>query len=130
MVANITAIKNGDWRSLESEVREMLETVKLRGALLKVIVESGILSEEELKRCCDLYSRFNIDFLKTSTGFAAAGATVEAVRLMRAQLPAHIAIKASGGIRSWAFAKELLDAGATRLGCSASLHIMQEAGAA
>jgi deoxyribose-phosphate aldolase len=130
MVANITAIKNSDWRTVETEVREVLEVVKLRGARLKVIVESGILSIDELKQCCALCSRFNIDFLKTSTGYAARGATLEAVQIMRAELAPHIAIKASGGIRSWAFAKELIDAGATRIGCSASLQIMQEAGAA
>ncbi len=127
MVANIGAIKNCEWCLLETEVREVLEVVKLRGAKLKVIVESGILTPDELKRCCKLYGRFNIDFLKTSTGFAATGATVEAVHTMREALPPHIAIKASGGIRSWAFAKELIDAGATRIGCSASVQIMQEA---
>ncbi len=127
MVANIGAIKNGEWLLLETEVREVLEVAKLRGAKLKVIVESGILTPDELARCCELYGRFNIDFLKTATGFAATGATVAAVRTMRKLLPAHIAIKASGGIRSWAFAKELIDAGATRLGCSASVQIMKEA---
>ncbi len=127
MVANIAALKSDHWHILETEVREVLEVVKLRGAKLKVIVESGILNQEELKRCCELYSRFNIDFLKTSTGFGAIGATVEAVRTMRELLPAHIAVKASGGIRGWAFAKELIDAGATRIGCSASVQIMKEA---
>lgn len=130
MVANIGAIKSGEWRIIETEIREVLEVVKLRGAKLKVIVESGILTYEELKRCCELYGRFNIDFLKTSTGFAATGATAEAVRSMRDMLPKHIAIKASGGIRTWAFAKELIDAGATRIGCSASVQIMQEAASA
>lgn len=130
MVANIAALKSGEWRLLETEVREVLEVVKLRGAKLKVIVESGILTPDELKRSCELYSRFNIDFLKTSTGFAATGATVEAVRTIRGLLPPHIAIKASGGIRTWAFAKELIDAGAKRIGCSASVQIMHEAEAA
>lgn len=130
MVANISAIKNQDWRTLEAEVREVLETVKLRGARLKVIIESGILSADELKQCCALYSRFTIDFLKTSTGFAARGATLEAVETMHAELAPHIAIKASGGIRTWEFARQLISAGATRIGCSASLQIMQEAGAA
>lgn len=127
MVANIGAIKNGDWRLLETEIRDVLEVVKLRGAKLKLIVESGILSTDELQRCCELYGRFNIDYLKTSTGFAKTGATVEAVQNMRAWLPSHMAIKAAGGIRDYAFAKELIDAGATRLGCSASVQIVQEA---
>lgn len=130
MVANIGAIKSGDWRIIETEIREVLEVVKLRGAKLKVIIESGILTSEELKRCCELYGRFNIDFLKTSTGFAATGATVEAVRTMRELLPPPIAIKAAGGIRTWAFAKALIESGATRIGCSASVQIMQEAASA
>lgn len=127
MVANIGAIKSNNWWLLETEIREVLEVVKLRGCKLKVIIESGILTPDELKQCCELYGRFNIDFLKTSTGFTATGATVAAVRTMRELLPAHIAIKASGGIRSWAFAKELIEAGATRIGCSASVQIMKEA---
>jgi deoxyribose-phosphate aldolase len=130
MVANITAIKNADWRLLETEIREVLEVVKLRGAKLKVIIESGILTPEEIKGCCELYGRFNIDFLKTSTGFATAGASVEDVRTMRELLPAHISIKASGGIHTWAFAKKLIEAGATRIGSSASVQIIKEAATA
>jgi deoxyribose-phosphate aldolase len=65
-----------------------------------------------------------VDFLKTSTGYAEKGASVEAVRTMRSHLPPHIQIKASGGIKSFEFAKELIDAGATRLGCSASVAIV------
>ena len=128
MVINIAALKNGDWSTLETEIREMLEIVKLRGKRLKVIVESGILTEEELALCCEFYGRFHIDFLKTSTGYAAVGATLEAVQTMKRLLPPHVAIKASGGIRSYEFAKALVEAGASRLGCSASVEIMKEAG--
>ena len=130
MVINLGALKNGDFRTLEVEIRELLEVAKLSSRKLKVIIESGILTSGELQRCCELYGRFNIDFLKTSTGYAATGATVAAVRTMKALLPPHIAIKASGGIRSYAFATALIAAGATRLGCSASMHILQEAAAA
>jgi deoxyribose-phosphate aldolase len=130
MVINLTALKSGDWRALETEIREMLEIVKLSSRGIKVIIESGILTTDELKQCCEFYGRFNIDFLKTSTGYAAAGATTGAVRLMHELLPSHIAIKASGGIRSYAFAKELIDAGASRIGSSASVQIMREAGSA
>ena len=82
MVINIAALKSGDWRTLETEIREILEIVKLRGKKLKVIVESGMLSEEELSRCCEFYGRFYIDYLKTSTGYAATGATLVAVSTM------------------------------------------------
>lgn len=127
MVINLSALKSGDWRTLETEIREILEIVKLSGKGLKVIIESGILSPAELEQCCSFYGRFHIDFLKTSTGYAAAGATLEAVQAMRRLLPGHVAIKASGGIRSYEFARQLLGAGATRIGTSASVQILAEA---
>lgn len=126
MVINIAALKNGDWRALETEVREVLEVVKLSMRRLKVIIETALLTDEELQRCCELYGRFNIDWLKTSTGFNGGGATVEAVRRMRELLPGHIAIKASGGIRSFEQARAMIEAGATRLGTSASVQIVGE----
>jgi deoxyribose-phosphate aldolase len=126
MVINITALKNGDWRALETEVREVLEVAKLSMRKLKVIIETALLTDEELERCCELYGRFNIDWLKTSTGFNGGGATVEAVRRMRELLPGHIAIKASGGIRSYEQAVAMIEAGATRLGTSASVQIVAE----
>jgi len=126
MVINIGALKSGNSKLLESEIGNVLEVVKLRGKVIKVIVESGILTDQELEQVCQLYSHYDIDFMKTSTGFAATGATVKAVQTMRKLLPERIAIKASGGIRTYAFAKELIDAGATRLGCSAGLQIVAE----
>ena len=85
--------------------------------------------DAELLQCCELYATSGIDFMKTSTGYASGGASKHAVQLMRAHLPTQIAIKASGGIRTFAFAKELIDAGATRLGCSASMQIVEESNA-
>lgn len=126
LVINIAALKNGDWRMLETEIREVLEVVKLSAKKLKVIIETALLTDEELQRACELYGRFNIDWLKTSSGFNGGGATVEAVRKMRALLPPHIQIKASGGIRDFETAKAMIDAGATRLGTSASLQILAE----
>jgi len=79
-----------------------------------------------LLACCALYGNYDIDYMKSSTGYADKGVTVDAVTLMHAHLPRRIGIKASGGIRTYAFAKELIDAGATRLGCSASMQIMKE----
>jgi deoxyribose-phosphate aldolase len=123
MVMNIAAFKNGDYSYLENEVMALLEITKKNNLLLKVIIESGVLSNEEIVKCCEIYKAFDVDFLKTSTGYAEKGASVDAVRLMRENLPAHIQIKASGGIRTFEFAKELVEAGATRLGCSASVAI-------
>jgi len=125
VVINLIALKAGDWALLEEEMRLLTAPVHAVGKIVKVIIESGILTDEEIIRCCDLYSRVGVDFLKTSTGYAEKGATVEAVRLMHAHLPPGIRIKASGGIRTAALAQQLIDAGADRLGCSASVEIVR-----
>ncbi len=126
MVIDLCALKSGDWRHLEGEIKACLKPVYSSGKVIKVIVESGILTESELLACCEIYRDHEIDYVKTSTGYADHGASLAAVKLLRANLPRRIGIKASGGIRSYAFAKQLIDAGATRLGCSASMHIMKE----
>jgi deoxyribose-phosphate aldolase len=127
IVIDLIALKAGDWGFLEAEMRPLTEMAHGAGVLVKVIIESGVLSDEEIVRCCEVYGRVGVDFLKTSTGYAEKGATTEAVRLMRAHLPPAIKIKASGGIRSYPFAKELIEAGADRLGCSASVEIVRRA---
>ncbi len=124
MVANISAIKNKDWLFLADEINHILPIIRSKGKVIKVIIESGILTEEEIIKCCELYGIAGIDYLKTSTGYAEKGATVEAVKLFRKHLPSNVQIKASGGIKEYAFAKELVDAGATRLGCSAGVAIV------
>lgn len=126
MVIDLCAIKSGDFEHLKKEIEACLVPVYTAGRVIKIIVESGMLTDTELLECCKLYGKYNIDYMKTSTGFSGTGATVHAVKLMRENLPARVSIKASGGIRTYAFAKELIDAGATRLGTSASLQIMKE----
>jgi deoxyribose-phosphate aldolase len=120
------ALKNGDWSYLEKEMKELVRAIHPHGKLIKVIVESGILTRDELIRCCAVYGKTGIDFMKTSTGYAEKGASVSDVQLMRKELPPQIRIKASGGIRHYAYAVELIDAGADRLGCSSSLQIIEE----
>jgi deoxyribose-phosphate aldolase len=127
IVINLVALKAGDWSGLESEMRVLVSKIHDAGKLVKVIIESGVLTDEEIIRCCELYGGLGVDFVKTSTGYAEKGATVEAVRLMRAHLPSNVRIKASGGIRTYALARQLIDAGADRLGCSASVEIMMGA---
>jgi deoxyribose-phosphate aldolase len=127
MVHNIAALKDANFDYLASELNSCSSLVRDAGKLIKVIVESGILTDEELIKCCGLYAPAGIDFMKTSTGYAATGATIHAVHTMRKHLPPHISIKASGGIRTFEFAMALVNAGATRLGCSASKSIMEEA---
>jgi deoxyribose-phosphate aldolase len=123
MVINIVALKNKDLDYLEKEINAITQQIAGRSVLLKLIIESGILTDDEIVTCCELYQKYPVQFMKTSTGYADKGATVEAVQLMRQHLPSQIEIKASGGIRNYEFAKSLLDAGATRLGCSASVAI-------
>jgi deoxyribose-phosphate aldolase len=126
IVASIMAIKNNDWLYVSNEINHIMPVVKSKGKTVKIIIESGVLTEDELLKCCELYGAAGIDYLKTSTGYAETGATVEAVKTMRKNLPLHIQIKASGGIRTYEFAKELVGAGATRLGCSASVAIVKQ----
>jgi deoxyribose-phosphate aldolase len=123
IVANLCAVKSGDWDYLAREIVLCLQPIRLHRRTVKVIIESGILTDEEIIACCELYARHKVDFVKTSTGYAEHGASVHAVALMRKHLPAEIEIKASGGIRTFAFAEELIAAGATRIGASASVAI-------
>lgn len=126
MVLNLTALKNGDLQILEQEVETLSTFSKAHARTLKVIIESGILTDEEIILCCDLCKKYPVHFLKTSTGYTERGASVHAVQLMRQHLPSTIQIKASGGIKTASFARELIAAGATRLGCSASVAIVNE----
>ena len=127
VVINISAIKNNDWQFLANEINNIMPIIKNKNKVIKVIIESGILTNDEIIKCCDIYGIAGIDFMKTSTGYAEKGASVEAVSLMRKHLPDSIQIKASGGIKTYNFAKQLIDAGATRLGCSSSIQIVKEA---
>jgi len=126
VVINISAIKNNDWQFLANEINHIMPVIKNKNKIIKVIIESGILTNDEIIKCCDIYGAAGIDFMKTSTGYAEKGATIEAVELMRKQLPDFVQIKASGGIKSYTFAKQLIDAGVTRLGCSSSIQIVKE----
>lgn len=126
VVINFMAIKNNDWDYVANEINHIMPVIKANGKVIKVIIESGVLTNGEIEKCCTLYGAAGIDYLKTSTGYAEKSASVETVQLMRKHLPANVQIKASGGIRDYAFAKQLVEAGATRLGCSASVAIVQQ----
>ncbi|MBP6431828.1 MAG: deoxyribose-phosphate aldolase [Ferruginibacter sp.] len=126
LVINISAIKNNDWHFLANEINSILPIVRKKEKIIKIIIESGILTDDEIIKCCDLYGAAGVDFMKTSTGYAEVGATVHAVALMRKHLADVVKIKASGGIKTFKFAAELIAAGATRLGCSSSVKIVEE----
>lgn len=125
MVINLVALRMNDWDFLAKEVRLLTEVVHNKGKIIKLIIESGILTDKEIIQCCQVLGPLGIDFMKTSTGYAEKGAGVDAVTLMRQYLPARVQIKASGGIKTYTFAKQLIEAGVNRLGCSASAAIVK-----
>lgn len=125
IVINLIALKNNDWQYLANEINHLLPIIKEKGKLVKIIIESGVLTDDEIIKCCQLYGAAGIDFLKTSTGYAEKGATVHAVELFKKHLPEGVQIKASGGIRDYEFASQLIGCGATRLGCSAGVAIVK-----
>lgn len=124
MVMNVAAFRSGDINWVKNDIDSVATIARMNNKKIKVIIESGILTDDEIKQACAICAELEVDFVKTSTGFAAAGASVEHVKLMRSVLPKKIAIKASGGIRDRAFADALIAAGATRIGASASIKIV------
>ena len=118
MVINICFVKSGRFSEVEDEIRLIAETVHSKGALLKVIIETCDLTENEKIRLCRIVSDAKADFIKTSTGFGSAGAKVEDIVLMKNNISQDVRIKAAGGIRTVESAKEMLDAGAIRIGAS------------
>ncbi|MEO7960299.1 MAG: deoxyribose-phosphate aldolase [Ginsengibacter sp.] len=129
MVINISAVKNNDWQFLANEINTILPIIRNREKVIKIIIESGILTDDEIIKCCDIYGAAGVDFVKTSTGYAEKGASIHAVKLIRAHLSDTVKIKASGGIKSAEFANLLIEAGAVRLGCSSSVAIVTETSA-
>lgn len=125
VVLNLAAFKSGKLAEVENEIGELATLCHLRGALLKVIIETALLSEEEIVQVCGLCAQGEADFVKTSTGFSNRGASIADVTLMRQHLPPAVRIKASGGIRDATFVKALILAGADRIGTSAGVQIME-----
>ncbi len=124
MVMNIAAFKSGDLKFVENDIQSVTTLCHFYNKLVKIIIETGSLTQKEMIKACEICTKAEVDYVKTSTGFNDKGATVEAVKLMRKTLPDKIKIKAAGGIRTKDFAISLLAAGADRLGCSASVKII------
>jgi deoxyribose-phosphate aldolase len=124
MVINIGALKAGDLQIVEEDIRSVVKAA--RSVLVKVIIETCLLTESEKIAACRAAEAAGADYVKTSTGFSTSGATVEDVALMRRTVSPRMGVKASGGIRSLNFAKQLIEAGATRLGTSASVKLVQD----
>lgn len=122
---NAGRLKDGDHRYVLRELRDVVEAAEER--VVKVVLETGLLTREEKIRACELVVEAEAHFVKTSTGFGPGGATVEDVKLMREAVGPEFGVKASGGIRDFAAARALIEAGATRLGVSAGAAIMADA---
>jgi deoxyribose-phosphate aldolase len=126
MVINIGALKSGDDDIVERDIQAVVEVSHSLGASVKVIIEAALLSDDEKVRACILSKAARADFVKTSTGFGPGGATVHDVALMRKTVGPALGIKAAGGIRDLKTVDEMVKAGATRIGASASVKIIQE----
>lgn len=127
MVINIGALKSGLDEWVERDIRAVVEACHEHGALCKVIIETALLDEAEKVKACVLAKEAHADFVKTSTGFSKAGATIEDVALMRRVVGPQLGVKAAGGIRSFQQAQQMIQAGATRIGASVGVQIVQEA---
>ena len=127
MVINIGALKSGDDCAVEDDIRAVREAAHENGVLLKVIIETALLSDEEKVRACLASKNAGADFVKTSTGFAKGGATAADVSLMRRTVGSALGVKASGGVKGIEDARAMFEAGATRIGASVGVKIAQEA---
>ena len=122
-------LKSGDRILVQTEIRGLTHLAHAHGAVLKLILENALLTQEEKILACALAADAGVDFVKTSSGLADSGATAADVALMRGVVGFKIGVKAAGGIRTAAQLLEMVDAGANRIGTSASLQIMSEMGA-
>ena len=124
MVINVGELKNGNYSYVEEEIRRVVEASD--GKLVKVILETCYLTDEEIREASLCAKRAKADFVKTSTGFGSAGATIHAVSIMRETVGNEMGVKASGGVRSKADMEDMIKAGANRIGCSAGVQIMED----
>jgi deoxyribose-phosphate aldolase len=127
MVINIGALKGGEYDLVERDIAMVARTCHNNGAMCKVIIEAALLTDRDKAKACELAKNAGADYVKTSTGFGPGGATVADVALMRRIVGPSMGVKAAGGIRTLADAKGMVEAGATRIGASAGVKILQEA---
>ena len=125
-VLNVGKLKEHDYAYIEEEMRQLTAVARKAGICCKVIFETCYLEKEEIIAAAKIASEVKPDFIKTSTGFGTLGATVENVKLMKENCGPGVQVKAAGGIRSWESAKAMIEAGATRLGTSSGIKIIEE----
>ncbi len=125
MVLNVGKFKSGDNDYIRDDIRAVAEAAHSFGGIVKVILETCLLTDEEIEEACKLSMEAGADFVKTSTGFSTGGATAEHVALMKKTVGDHLMVKASGGIRDYDQCMKMIEAGADRIGASASVKIME-----
>lgn len=125
-VINVGELKNGRWDYIRREMEAIVAACREGKVLCKVIFENCYLTKDEIKRVAEIAREVKPDFIKTSTGFGTGGATAEDVKLMKDTVGDGVQVKAAGGVRSWEACAAMIDAGATRIGTSSSLKILQE----
>lgn len=125
MVINIGALKYKDYKTVKEDIEAVVEAAKGR-AIVKVIIETCLLTDEEKVKACEIAMEAGADFVKTSTGFSTGGANIEDVKLMKSVVGDKLGVKASGGVRELDTAKKMVEAGATRLGTSSGIKIAKE----
>ncbi|MFK7772588.1 MAG: deoxyribose-phosphate aldolase [Saprospiraceae bacterium] len=125
VVINVSAVKSGDWNYVQNDIKTVVLATQMKGKIIKVILETGLLNKKEIKKLCEICADAGVNYVKTSTGFNGDGATEEVVEFLRANLPGSIKIKASGGIKSVKKALKMIEAGADRLGTSSSMKIIK-----
>ncbi len=126
MVINVGALKSGDWDFVEGDIRGVVEVCHAAGAITKVILETSLLNDEEKVAACMISRAAGADFVKTSTGFSTGGATPRDIALMHFVAGDGVGVKASGGVRTLEDLRKMVEAGATRIGASASVKIMEQ----
>ena len=126
MVVNVSKVLSGDWDSVRSDIRGVLEAAHASGKLLKVIFENCYLNDQQKIHLCEICGQLGADWVKTSTGYGSGGATAADVELMRRHSPAHVQVKAAGGIRDLDRLLAFRALGATRIGASRTAEILDE----
>ena len=124
-VINIGKVKDKDYDYIRKEMEEIVKICRESKVLVKVIFENCYLEKEEIIELCQIAKQVKPDFIKTSTGFGTSGATIEDVKLMKETVGDEVKVKAAGGIRDWDTCKAMIEAGAERIGTSASLNILE-----
>lgn len=125
MVINVGALRSGDKATVEADIHAVVGAAHAHGAIVKAIIETALLDDDQKRLACELAKKAGADFVKTSTGFSKSGATVKDVALMRRVVGPGIGVKASGGVRTLEDLKAMVAAGANRLGASASVKIIE-----